>query len=58
MVWFYSALSVGSFIVGVVFWFCFKKYNSLEDEMNSFQRSIRNIKNEDFKENKPDEVVS
>ncbi|EMR10395.1 hypothetical protein PNEG_01110 [Pneumocystis murina B123] len=59
MVWFYSSVSIGSFITGTVFWFLFKKYNSLEDEMNSFQRSIRDIKNKDFKdaENKPVEVA-
>ncbi|KTW28580.1 hypothetical protein T552_01841 [Pneumocystis carinii B80] len=60
MVWVYTFLSVASFVAGVVFWFLFKGYNNLEDEMNSFQRNIRNLKSEEFKEieNKPTQVAS
>ncbi len=34
MVWMYTGLSVATFFSGIVFWFLFKKYNLIEEEMN------------------------
>ncbi|KAG4304494.1 hypothetical protein PORY_002204 [Pneumocystis oryctolagi] len=41
LVWLYTSISIVIFIAGCLFWFLFKKYNEVEDEMNTFQRDIR-----------------
>lgn len=45
LVWLYTSVSIVIFIAGCLFWFLFKKYNKVEDEMNSFQRDVRTLKN-------------
>lgn len=37
LLWMYTGLCVATVIAGVAFWFCFKKYNYTEDEMNNME---------------------
>jgi POT family proton-dependent oligopeptide transporter len=38
LLWMYTGLAVAAFIVGIIFWFMFKKYNDTEEEMNELDR--------------------
>ncbi|KAG5437022.1 hypothetical protein PCANB_001298 [Pneumocystis canis] len=49
LVWLYMSISIAIFVAGCLFWFLFRKYNKVEDEMNSFQRDIRLVKDEQLK---------
>jgi len=52
LVWSYTGLSVATVITGVLFWFCFRHLNALEEQMNEQgrrvqQESVRRIAEDD-----------
>jgi len=38
LLWMYTGLAVAAFIVGVIFWFLYKKYNATEEQMNELEK--------------------
>ncbi|CCF59432.1 hypothetical protein KAFR_0H00230 [Kazachstania africana CBS 2517] len=41
--WLYCGLAVTAFITGCAFWFCFRHYNDIEDEMNALNYEDEDI---------------
>lgn len=35
LIWMYVGLAVATILTGILFWFCFRSYNKVEDEMNA-----------------------
>ncbi|KAF5096740.1 hypothetical protein D0Z03_001556 [Geotrichum reessii] len=35
LTWMYTGLCVATFIAGIIFWFCFRSYNKVEEELNA-----------------------